>query len=45
MICMYTITCRDVRQNCDCVIQGEPEEELMKNAAEQSKTVDIKKIL
>jgi len=31
---MFTITCRDVGQNCYCVIQGETEEELMKNAAE-----------
>ncbi|HZA70234.1 MAG TPA: DUF1059 domain-containing protein [Nitrososphaeraceae archaeon] len=31
---MLTIACRDVGQNCDCVAQGETEEELMKNAAE-----------
>ncbi len=33
---MLTITCRDVGPNCDCVIQGETEEELMKNAAEHA---------
>ena len=33
---MLTITCRDVGQNCDCVIQGETEEELIKNAAEHA---------
>jgi predicted small metal-binding protein len=32
---MLLITCRDVRQNCDCVVQGETEE-LMKNAAEHA---------
>jgi predicted small metal-binding protein len=31
---MLSITCLDVRQNCDCIVQGETEEELMKNAAE-----------
>ena len=31
---MLTLTCRDVGQNCDCVVHGETEEELMKNAAE-----------
>ena len=30
---MLSITCRDVGQNCDCVVQGETEEEHMKNAA------------
>ena len=29
---MLTIACRDVGQNCDCVIQGETEEELIENA-------------
>jgi predicted small metal-binding protein len=33
---MLSITCRDVGQNCDCVVQGETEEELMKNAAEHA---------
>lgn len=31
---MFMIGCRDVGQNCDCIVQGETEEELMKNAAE-----------
>jgi predicted small metal-binding protein len=30
---MLSITCRDVGQDCDCIVQGETEEELMKNAA------------
>lgn len=33
---MLSIMCRDVGQNCDCVGQGETEEELMKNAAEHA---------
>lgn len=33
---MFSITCRDVGQNCDCVVQGGTEEELMKNAAEHA---------
>ena len=33
---MLSITCRDVGQNCDCVVQGETEEEHMKNAAEHA---------
>ena len=33
---MLTLTCRDVGQDCDCVVQGETEEELMKNAAEHA---------
>jgi predicted small metal-binding protein len=33
---MYTISCRDVGRDCDCVIQGETEEEIMKNAAEHA---------
>ena len=28
---MLSIACRDVGQNCDCIVQGETEEELMKN--------------
>jgi predicted small metal-binding protein len=32
---MLSITCRDVGQNCDCVVQGETEE-LMKNAEEHA---------
>ncbi len=36
MIYMFTIACLDVGQNCDSVIQGETEEELMKNAAEHT---------
>ena len=27
---MLTLACRDVGQNCDCIVQGETEEELMK---------------
>ena len=33
---MLSITCRDVGQNCDREVQGETEEELMKNAAEHA---------
>jgi predicted small metal-binding protein len=33
---MLTIACRDVGQDCDCVVAGEAEEELMKNAAEHA---------
>ena len=33
---MYTISCRDVGKDCDCVIHGETEEEVMKNAAEHA---------
>lgn len=33
---MLSITCLDVGQNCDCIVQGETEEELMKNAAEHA---------
>ena len=33
---MYTISCRDVGRDCDCLAQGETEEELMKNAAEHA---------
>ena len=33
---MLSIACRDVGQNCDCIGQGETEEELMKNAAEHA---------
>jgi predicted small metal-binding protein len=29
---MLTISCRDVGRDCDCVVEGETEEELMKNA-------------
>ena len=36
MIFMLSITCRDVGQNCDCVVEGETEEELMKNAAKHA---------
>jgi predicted small metal-binding protein len=35
---MLSIACRDVGQNCDCIIHGESEEELMKNAAEHAVT-------
>ena len=31
---MLTIACRDVGQPCDCVLSGETEEELLKNAKE-----------
>jgi predicted small metal-binding protein len=33
---MLSIACRDVGQNCDCIVQGETEEELMKNAAKHA---------
>jgi predicted small metal-binding protein len=33
---MLSIACRDVGQNCDCIVQGETEEELMKNATEHA---------
>jgi predicted small metal-binding protein len=33
---MLTIACRDVGQPCDCVLSGESEEELLKNAAEHA---------
>jgi predicted small metal-binding protein len=33
---MLSITCRDVGQNCDCVVEGKTEEELMTNAAEHA---------
>ena len=33
---MFTISCRDVGRDCDCIIQGETEEEVMKNAAEHA---------
>jgi predicted small metal-binding protein len=33
---MLTLSCRDVGRDCDCVVQGETEEELMKNAAEHA---------
>ena len=33
---MLSIACRDVGQNCDCVVSGDTEEELMKNAAEHA---------
>jgi len=33
---MYTISCRDVGRDCDCVVQGETEEEIIKNAAEHA---------
>ena len=33
---MYTISCRDVGRDCDCVVQGETEEEIMRNAAEHA---------
>ena len=33
---MYRISCRDVGRDCDCVVQGETEEEIMKNAAEHA---------
>jgi len=35
---MLTIACRDVGQNCDCIIEGESEEDLMKKAAEHAVT-------
>jgi predicted small metal-binding protein len=36
LIHMLILSCRDVGQNCDCIVQGETEEELMKNAAEHA---------
>ncbi|HEY7109003.1 MAG TPA: DUF1059 domain-containing protein [Nitrososphaeraceae archaeon] len=33
---MYTISCRDVGRDCDCLVQGETGEELMKNAAQHA---------
>ena len=36
LISTLSIACRDVGQNCDCIVQGETEEELMKNAAEHA---------
>ena len=33
---MHTISCRDVGRDCDCLVQGETEEELMKNAPEHA---------
>jgi predicted small metal-binding protein len=31
-----SIACHDVGQNCDCVVSGDTEEKLMKNAAEHA---------
>jgi predicted small metal-binding protein len=33
---MYTISCRDVGRDCDCIVEGQTEEEIMKNAAEHA---------
>jgi predicted small metal-binding protein len=33
---MFTIACREVGQNCDCIVEGETEEELIKHAAEHA---------
>ncbi len=33
---MFTISCRDVGRDCDCVVQGRVREELLKNAAEHA---------
>lgn len=33
---MLTVACREVGQDCDCVVGGETEEELMKNSAEHA---------
>ena len=33
---MLSIACRDVGQKCDCIVSGDTEEELMKNAAEHA---------
>lgn len=33
---MYTISCREVGRDCDCIIQGETVEEVMNNAAEHA---------
>jgi predicted small metal-binding protein len=33
---MLTLSCRDVGRDCDCVVEGETEEELIKNAGEHA---------
>lgn len=33
---MYTISCRDVGRDCDCIVEGKTEVEIMKNAAEHA---------
>jgi predicted small metal-binding protein len=33
---LYSLLKFQIGQNCDCIVQGETEEELMKNAAEQA---------
>ena len=33
---MLTVTCREVGQDCDCIVAGETEEKIMKKAAEHA---------
>ena len=33
---MYTVSCRDAGRVCDCIIEGETKEEILKNAAEHA---------
>jgi predicted small metal-binding protein len=33
---MLTVSCREVGENCDYVLEGETEEEIMKKAAEHA---------
>ncbi|MGV8107140.1 MAG: DUF1059 domain-containing protein [Nitrososphaerota archaeon] len=33
---MYTVSCRDAGRDCDCIIEGETKEEILKNAAEHA---------
>ena len=33
---MYTISYRDAGRDCDCIIEGETEVEILKNAAEHA---------
>lgn len=35
-VCMYSISCRDAGRDCDCIIEGETKEEILKNAAEHA---------
>ena len=33
---MLRISCRDAGRDCDCIIEGETEDEILKNAAEHA---------
>jgi predicted small metal-binding protein len=33
---MYTVSCRDAGRDCDCIIEGETKEEILKSAAEHA---------